>query len=296
MPKRQHRKKKEVAAIYRESITVRNRCFARKSWCECRLKDIKAAEGRSGVGEILLTKAKAETLVRTDREQPATVLLRLDDVRKEYVSDGQPVRALDGVTLEVARGEFVALVGRSGCGKSTLLNLAGAMDFPTGGRVLLEGVATSELDDQRLTELRREKVGFIFQSFQLLHTLSVAENVELPLLLAGVTGARGRALERLAWVEMAELARRLPHQLSGGQMQRVAIARALVHGPRLVLADEPTGNLDTATGDVILRLLKRIAREQGTAILMATHSLEAAGLSDTIVRMRDGVIEEIVHQ
>jgi ABC-type lipoprotein export system ATPase subunit len=248
------------------------------------------------VGEILLTKAKAETLERADREQPATVLLRLDDVRKEYVSEGQPVRALDGVTLEVARGEFVALVGRSGCGKSTLLNLAGAMDFPTSGRVLLEGVATSKLDDQRLTELRREKVGFIFQSFQLLHTLSVAENVELPLLLAGVSGARERALERLAWVEMAELARRLPHQLSGGQMQRVAIARALVHGPRLVLADEPTGNLDTTTGDVILRLLKRIAREQETAILMATHSLEAAGLSDTVVHMRDGVIEEIVHQ
>jgi ABC-type lipoprotein export system ATPase subunit len=239
-------------------------------------------------------KAEAETSVMG--EEQAKVLLRLEAVKKEYVSDGQPVRALDGVTLEVAAGEFVALVGRSGCGKSTLLNLAGAMDFPTSGRVLLEGVATSNLDDAGLTRVRREKVGFIFQSFQLLHTLSVVENVELPLLLAGVARARERALERLGWVELVDLAGRLPHQLSGGQMQRVAIARALVHGPRLVLADEPTGNLDTATGDVILRVLKRIAREQGTAILMATHSPEAAALSDTIVRLRDGVIEKVVRQ
>lgn len=231
--------------------------------------------------------------VRTER---AGVLLRLEDVRKEYLSEGQPVRALDGVTLQVAAGEFVALVGRSGCGKSTLLNLAGAMDFPTTGRVLLENVPTSELDDAGLTKLRREKVGFIFQSFQLLHTLSVVENVELPLLLAGVSGARAQALERLAWVELQGLEGRLPHQLSGGQMQRVAIARALVHGPRLLLADEPAGNLDTATGDAILKLLKRIVRDQGTTILMATHSAEAAVLSDTIVSMRDGKIAQLTRQ
>jgi ABC-type lipoprotein export system ATPase subunit len=241
-------------------------------------------------------KTKAEVEASVVSENPAAVLLRLQDVRKEYVSDGQPVRALAGVTLDVAEGEFVALVGRSGCGKSTLLNLAGAMDFPTSGLVLLAGATTSGLDDAGLTQLRREKVGFIFQSFQLLHTLTVVENVELPLLLAGVAGARERALERLAWVELAELAARLPHQLSGGQMQRLAIARALVHAPRLVLADEPTGNLDTATGDVILKLLKRIAREQNTAILMATHSLEAAALADTIVRLRDGVIAEVIRQ
>jgi ABC-type lipoprotein export system ATPase subunit len=229
-------------------------------------------------------------------EERPRALLQLRDVKKEYVSDGQPVKALDGVTLDVADGEFVTLVGRSGCGKSTLLNLAGAMDFASSGTVLLEGVNTSELDDAGLTRLRREKVGFIFQSFQLLHTLSVVENVELPLLLAGVAKVRPHALERLRWVELEELAGRLPHQLSGGQMQRVAIARALVHSPRLVLADEPTGNLDTTTGDVILKLLKRIAREQGTAILMATHSLEAAAVSDTIVRLRDGVIAEVVRQ
>ena len=155
-------------------------------------------------------------------------------VRKEYSTDGQAVRALDGVSLEVEAGTFVALVGRSGCGKSTLLNLAGAMDFPTSGSVLIDGMATSSLKDAELTKLRRERVGFIFQSFQLLHTLTVLGNVELPLLLAGRTNARDAALERLRWVELDGLSERYPHQLSGGQMQRVGIARALIHGPKVV--------------------------------------------------------------
>src|SRR5271166_2790502 len=185
--------------------------------------------------------------------------VRLDDVTKTYVTDGQPVHALNGVSLPVRQGEFVALVGRSGCGKSTLLNLAGAMDFPSSGRVVLDGSFTSELNDNALTRLRREKVGFIFQSFQLLNTLSVLENVELPLLLAGESSTRDRAQAQLELVELNELGSRMPHQLSGGQMQRVAIARSMVHGPKLLLADEPTGNLDTATGNVILELLRRIA-------------------------------------
>jgi putative ABC transport system ATP-binding protein len=218
----------------------------------------------------------------------------LDNVCKEYRSDGRAVRAVDGVSLDIGTGSFIALVGRSGCGKSTLLNLAGAMDFPTSGEVRVDGVATSTLDDAGLTRLRREKVGFIFQSFQLLPTLSVAENVELPLLLAGTGNARAAAMVRLEWVELESLAARLPHQLSGGQMQRVAIARALMHEPKLLLADEPTGNLDTTTGNLILELLRRIATEQKTAILMATHSREAAALSDAVVFMRDGRIEEIV--
>src|ERR1700684_1898853 len=154
-------------------------------------------------------------------------ILSLQNVRKDYSTDGQPVRALNGVSLDVESGQFVALVGRSGCGKTTLLNLAGAMDAPSSGEVVIDGVATGNLDDAGLTFLRREKVGFIFQSFQLLPTLSVVENVELPLLLAGKNNARGAATLRLEWVELAELAGRLPHQLSGGQMQRVAIARAL---------------------------------------------------------------------
>src|SRR6201993_3677902 len=144
-------------------------------------------------------------------------LVELRNVCKDYVSDGQKVRALDGVSLSVANGELFALVGRSGCGKSTLLNLAGAMDFPTSGQVLVDGISTTSLSDAGLTQLRRQKVGFIFQSFQLLHTLTVLENVELPLLLAGVADARPSARQRLEWVELAELADRYPHQLSGGQ-------------------------------------------------------------------------------
>jgi putative ABC transport system ATP-binding protein len=223
-------------------------------------------------------------------------ILSLRSVVKEYSGDAQTVRALDDVTLDIAAGEFVALVGRSGCGKSTLLNLAGAMDFPTSGTVLLDGVATSALNDAQLTTLRREKVGFVFQSFQLLHTLTVFENVELPLLLAGKAGAREAARERLSTVELDGLGERLPHQLSGGQTQRVAIARALVHSPCLLLADEPTGNLDTTTGTLILALLQCLTREQNTATVMATHSLEAAALADTVVQLRDGKVEEIIRR
>jgi putative ABC transport system ATP-binding protein len=223
-------------------------------------------------------------------------IVALQNVSKDYLTDGLRVHALDDVSLEMNCGEFVALVGRSGCGKSTLLNLAGAMDFPTSGRVLLDGVHTSTLKDAGLTQLRREKVGFIFQSFQLLHTLTVFENVELPLLLAGKPHARAAAKEKLAWVELDGLGDRYPHQLSGGQMQRVGIARALVQSPAILLADEPTGNLDTGTGNLILDLLKRLTRELNTATLMATHSAEAAALSDAIVRLRDGKIEEIIRR
>jgi ABC-type lipoprotein export system ATPase subunit len=223
-------------------------------------------------------------------------ILSLRSVTKDYVADGQRVRAVDGVSLEICAGQFVAVVGRSGCGKSTLLSLAGAMDFPTSGRVMVDGLSTSSLRDAALTQLRREKIGFIFQSFQLLHTLTVVENVELPLLLAGKPNAREIARERLASVELEGLDDRYPHQLSGGQMQRVGIARALVHGPRLLLADEPTGNLDTATGNVILELLKRLTREQKTATIIATHSAEAAALADSVVRLRDGKIEEVMRR
>jgi putative ABC transport system ATP-binding protein len=223
-------------------------------------------------------------------------ILSLQHVTKDYFTDDQPVRALNNLSLEVSRGEFVVLVGRSGCGKSTLLSLAGAMDFPTSGTVLVDGVATTSLRDDALAKVRREKIGFIFQSFQLIHTLTVFENVELPLLLAGKKDARETAHERLAWVELDELARRYPHQLSGGQMQRVAIARALVQGPAILLADEPTGNLDTSTGNLILELLQRLTRQQDTATIMATHSEEAAALADVVVKMRDGQIAEMTRR
>jgi ABC-type lipoprotein export system ATPase subunit len=220
-------------------------------------------------------------------------ILSLQDVTKDYLADGQRVRALQGVSLDVARGEFVALVGRSGCGKSTLLNLAGAMDFATSGQVLIDGRSTAPLNDGALTLLRREKIGFVFQSFQLLQTLTVFENIELPLLLAGKSAAREAARERLAWVELDGLGDRFPHQLSGGQMQRVAIARALVHSPSILLADEPTGNLDTTTSNVILEMLQRLTREQNTATILATHSIEASARASTVVKLRDGRVEEI---
>ena len=167
------------------------------------------------------------------------------------------------------------------------------MDFPTSGKVLVDGVSTSSLKDGGLTRLRRERVGFIFQSFQLLHTLTVFENVELPLLLAGKRYPREVAQERLAWVNLEGLGDRYPHQLSGGQMQRVAIARALVNNPKILLADEPTGNLDTTTGAVILDLLKRLSSERKVATLMATHSLEAAAIADVVVELRDGGVAGI---
>lgn len=217
--------------------------------------------------------------------------LELVNAGKEYLAQGERVAALRGVTLAVAAGEFVALMGRSGCGKSTMLNLAGAMDFPTSGSVKIDGAETRELDDAGLTRLRREKVGFVFQNFQLLPTLSVAENVELPLLLAGATGARQRAGEVLQWVELSGYGERMPHQLSGGQMQRVAIARALIHKPKLLLADEPIGNLDSTTGELILELLERARREFGTAVLMATHSPDSVRKADRVVEMKDGSIQ-----
>jgi len=217
-------------------------------------------------------------------------LLRFHRVSKLY--SGVP--ALEDVSLDVERGQFVALAGRSGCGKSTLLNVAGAMDFPTSGEVVLDGVVTSSLSETALTLLRREKVGFVFQSFQLLPSLTVIENVELPLLLARRPRVRETALDRLRQVEMEDYGARLPYQLSGGQMQRVAIARALVHSPALLLADEPTGNLDSTTGDVILQLLRSIAGQGRTTILMATHSVEAAGIADAVVRLRDGRVQEIM--
>jgi len=167
------------------------------------------------------------------------------------------------------------------------------MDFPTGGEVLIDVQSSSGASDDVLTELRRKKVGFVFQSFQLLHTLSAVENVELPLLLAGQNTARATALERLAAVELEGLAHRMSHQLSGGEMQRVAIARAIVHSPKVLLADEPTGNLDNATGGKILELLLRLTREQNTATLLATHSAEAASVADLVVTLRDGRIADV---
>jgi ABC-type lipoprotein export system ATPase subunit len=219
--------------------------------------------------------------------------LELRSVSKTYSNEGQPVEVLHDISLVAERGTITAIVGRSGCGKTTLLNLAGAVDFPTAGEVRIDGRSTTALSDSQLTALRRARVGFVFQFFQLLPTLSVVENVELPLLLAGTAHANATARERLRWVGLEEKAASLPHQLSGGQMQRVAVARALVHSPDILIADEPTGNLDTASGDQVLALLREAAVKFGATVLMATHSAEAASIAGLRVTLRDGRIQSI---
>src|SRR3984957_17104100 len=178
--------------------------------------------------------------------------VELRGVCKTYTNGGQPAEVLHDVSLVAGPGSVTALVGRSGCGKTTLLNLAGAMDFPTRGEVLIDGRSTSSLTDAELTALRRKRIGFVFQSFQLLPTLTILENVELPLLLAGAPKSASAARDRLRWGGLEDKGASFPYQLSGGQMQRVAIARALVHAPELLIADEPTGNLDNASGNQIL--------------------------------------------
>ncbi len=222
---------------------------------------------------------------------PPRVELRA--VSKTYRDQGQPVEVLHQVSLAAEPGTVTALLGRSGCGKTTLLNLAGAMDFPTAGEVLIDGRSTASLNEAELTALRRRRVGFVFQFFQLLPTLTVLENVELPLLLARAPKARDTARDRLRWVGLEEKAASLPYQLSGGQMQRVAIARALAHSPDVLIADEPTGNLDTASGDQVLALLRESAARFGATVLMATHSAEAAAIAGVRVHLRDGRIQTI---
>jgi putative ABC transport system ATP-binding protein len=219
--------------------------------------------------------------------------LELRGVSKTYRNGGQPTEVLHDISLSAAPGAVTALVGRSGCGKTTLLHLAGAMDFPTAGEVLIDGRATGSLSDGELTALRRTRVGFVFQFFQLLPTLTALENVELPLLLARAPDATRTARDRLRWVGLEEKAASLPYQLSGGQMQRVAIARALVHSPDILIADEPTGNLDTASGDQVLSLLRAAATNFGATVLMATHSAEAAAIASVRVNLRDGRIQSI---
>lgn len=223
-------------------------------------------------------------------------VLLVDDVRKTYAGGEAPVEAVRGVSLTLERGDFVALMGPSGCGKSTLLHLCGAMDRPSSGRVLVDGVDAATLDDDALTRLRRERIGFVFQFFNLLPTLTVAENVALPLLLAGRTSrdAAGRAATLVGRVGLSHRAGHFPQQLSGGETQRAAIARAVVHEPALLVADEPTGNLDSDNGARVLELLAEINGDLGVTILLATHATETSAIARRVVRMRDGVLASAV--
>ncbi len=218
------------------------------------------------------------------------VLVQLSGVSKTY--GDHMVKALSNVDLTIAPGEFVALMGPSGCGKSTLLNIIGGIDRPTHGTVMFEHLDLLSAKDEELTTLRRTKVGFIFQFFNLLTTLTVAENVALPLELENARSStvQEKVANVLSKVGMQQRANFYPSQLSGGEMQRVAIARALVHSPKIVVADEPTGNLDSENGLSILQLISEINREQKTAIVMATHSQEAASYACRLIEMRDGSI------
>jgi putative ABC transport system ATP-binding protein len=216
-------------------------------------------------------------------------MLKLENVSKNYRTTEVETRALDGVSFEVGAGEFLAIMGPSGCGKSTLLNILGLLDSPTSGVYSFFGEDVARASEQYLTILRRGVVGFIFQSFNLIDDLNVAENVEVALIYRRVSAGerKRRVAEALERVGIAHRSRHLPQQLSGGQQQRVAIARALVSNPKLILADEPTGNLDTANGEAVMDLLTGVS-ESGTTVIMVTHSLVHAGRAQRTVKLLDG--------
>ncbi len=222
------------------------------------------------------------------------VILEAHDLAKSYPVGSGTVEALRGVSLSVERGEFVAIMGASGSGKSTMLQLLGGLDRPTGGEVVIDGVNISRLDDEAATLTRREKTGFVFQFFNLIPLLSVAENVALPFLIAGETLAarRDRVAELLSLVGLAGKADARPDQLSAGEQQRVALARALATAPAILLADEPTGNLDYTTGSEILDLLWRSSETLGQTIILVTHDARAAAYADRVLVVRDGELRD----
>ncbi|HLJ98217.1 MAG TPA: ABC transporter ATP-binding protein [Gemmataceae bacterium] len=225
---------------------------------------------------------------------PSPAAVEVRGLTKVFGTGLAQVEALRGIELRLAPGEFVAVTGPSGSGKSTLLHLIGGLDVPTAGKIWIGGDELGSLDDDQLTRLRRRRLGFIFQAFNLLDTLSAVENVALPLLIDGLAEreAQQRARAALEWVDLSMRKNHVPGQLSGGEQQRVAIARALVTHPLLLLADEPTGNLDTANSDQVMMLLRTLVDERGQTILMVTHNVRHAALADRLLRLRDGRIVE----
>jgi putative ABC transport system ATP-binding protein len=216
-------------------------------------------------------------------------MIQLEDVTKAYQMGKVEVPVLHGINLTIDDGEMVAIMGPSGSGKSTLMNILGCLDIPTSGRYLLDGIDVSSLSDNRLAKIRSRKIGFVFQSFNLVSRTSALRNVELPLVYAGVRDRRKPARRALEQVGLGERQKHLPNELSGGQQQRVAIARALINDPALLLADEPTGNLDTASSIEIMRLLGAL-NDAGRTVVLITHEEEVAGFAKRVVRLRDGLI------
>ena len=219
-------------------------------------------------------------------------LIEIDQLTKTYRLGDVTVHALRGVSLAIERGSFVAIMGPSGSGKSTLMNIVGCLDKPTSGTYLLDGVNVSTLDRDQLAEIRNQKIGFVFQQFNLLARTTAAENVELPLLYSPreIPNRREKALEALRWVGLAGREHHHPNQLSGGQQQRVAIARALINDPQIIMADEPTGALDSRTSIEIMALFQKLNRESGMSIIVVTHEPDIAQYSDRIIRFKDGHI------
>jgi putative ABC transport system ATP-binding protein len=223
-------------------------------------------------------------------------VITTQNLTKIFGSGPTAVTALDRVNLSVNAGEFVAIMGPSGCGKSTLLHLIGGLDRPTSGKVILEGTSIADMDDDHLTELRRRRIGFVFQFFNLIPVLNAVENAALPVTLDGLKPAEAqkKAVEWLARFGLSERLSSRPDQLSGGQQQRVAIARALVTDPAIILADEPTGALDTKSGEEVMRILLSLNQERGTTIILVTHAPDIAAHAQRIIHIRDGEVMEAV--
>ncbi|TDA25120.1 MAG: lipoprotein-releasing system ATP-binding protein LolD [Archaeoglobi archaeon] len=221
--------------------------------------------------------------------------VELVDVHKVYKTSYYEVRAINGITMRIEDGEFIAIMGPSGSGKSTLLYLIGCLDKPTKGEVIIDGVETSKLGDDELTRLRREKLGFIFQQYNLISTLTALENVELPMIFKGVPKdeRKRKAMELLRLIGIEDIAERKPMEISGGQQQRVAIARAMANEPRILLCDEPTGNLDSKSGRQIMGTIKELNEEKGVTVILVTHDPSMAEFAERIVRLRDGRLQDV---